>query len=111
MRAANPCLGFRFPRWRVSSGSPGRKPVDRFRDGPVHVSIWENDGPRGAFRTASFELRYKNKQQEWQTSHSYGAADLEHVERVLGTIHVYSGFQVPRQGFGVFGCRTSGFQV
>jgi hypothetical protein len=63
------------------SGSPSRKPVERFRDGPVHVSIWENDGPRGAFRTASFELRYKNKQQEWQTSHSYGAADLEHVEK------------------------------
>jgi len=62
------------------SGNPGRKPVDKFHEGPVHVSIWENDGPRGAFRTASFELRYRNKQEQWQTSHSYGAADLKHME-------------------------------
>ena len=58
----------------------GRKPADKFHEGPVHVSIWENEGPRGAFRTASFELRYKDKQQQWQSSHSYGAADLKYVE-------------------------------
>jgi hypothetical protein len=62
------------------SANPGRKPADKFQEGPVHVSIWENEGPRGAFRTASFELRYKNKRQEWQTSHSYGASDLKYVE-------------------------------
>jgi hypothetical protein len=42
-----------------SSSSPSKKPVDKFTDGPVHVSIWENQGVKNAFRTASIELRYK----------------------------------------------------
>jgi hypothetical protein len=62
------------------SGTAVRKPADKFHEGPVHVSIWENEGPKGAFRTASFELRYKNKQEQWQTSHSYGASDLNYLE-------------------------------
>ncbi len=57
----------------------GNKPVDKFREGPVQVSIWENEGINGAFRTASFELRYK-KDEQWQTGHSYGASDLKHLE-------------------------------
>jgi hypothetical protein len=48
----------------------------------VHVSIWENEGIKGAFRTASFQLRYKDKQtDEWQTGASYGPSDLEQLER------------------------------
>jgi hypothetical protein len=62
-----------------ATSSHGNKPVDKFREGPVHVSIWENEGINGAFRTASFELRYK-KDEQWQTSHSYGAADLKYLE-------------------------------
>jgi hypothetical protein len=57
-----------------------RKPVEKFHDGPVHVSIWENAGPRGAFRTASFQLRYRDQRNDWQTGHSYGASDLQHLE-------------------------------
>lgn len=58
----------------------GKKPVDKFHDGPVHVSIWEKDGVKGAFRTASFQLRYRDQQQQWQTSYSYGVSDLKHLE-------------------------------
>jgi hypothetical protein len=56
------------------------KPVDKFTDGRVHVSIWENTGVTGAFRTATFQLRYKDHQKEWQTGHSFGASDLNHME-------------------------------
>src|SRR5580704_16054330 len=56
------------------------KPVDKFIEGPVHVSIWENSGSKGAFRSASFELRYKNDQEQWQTSRSYSASNLKHLE-------------------------------
>ena len=59
----------------------GKKPIDKFHDGPVHVSIWENAGPKGAFRTASFQLRYRDKQEQWQTGHSYSASDLGHLEK------------------------------
>ena len=70
----------------ANDGSPTsdnavRKPVDKFHDGSVHVSIWENPGPKGAFRTASFQLRYKDKQEQWQTGYSYGPSDLAHLEK------------------------------
>ncbi|MGH9444145.1 MAG: hypothetical protein ACRD3O_00120 [Terriglobia bacterium] len=56
-------------------------PVDKFQDGSIHVSIWENEGVKGAFRTASFQLRYKNSHNEWQTGSSYSVGDLKHLER------------------------------
>ena len=65
---------------REASAVASRKPIDKFHDGSVHVSIWENAGPKGAFRTASFELRYRDKQEQWQTSHSYSVSDLKHLE-------------------------------
>ena len=65
---------------RTSAETAHRKPVEKFHDGPVHVSIWENAGPNGAFRTVSFQLRYRDQQQEWQTGTSYSASDLKHLE-------------------------------
>jgi hypothetical protein len=65
---------------REPSTVGSRKPVDKFHDGSVHVSIWENASPKGAFRTASFELRYRDKEQHWQTGHSYSVSDLKHLE-------------------------------
>jgi hypothetical protein len=41
---------------REASTVASRKPVDKFHDGLVRVSIWENASPKGAFRTASFEF-------------------------------------------------------
>lgn len=60
--------------------STTNKPVERFHDGPVHVSIWEKAGPKGQFRTASFQLRYREGD-DWRTSQSYGLSDLAHLER------------------------------
>jgi hypothetical protein len=62
------------------STEEARKPVDKFTDGRVHVSIWENSGVKGAFRTATFQLRYKDSNEEWQTGHSFGAFDLKYLE-------------------------------
>lgn len=64
-----------------SQNSPSaKKPVDKFTDGPVHVSIWENQGAKGAFRTATVQLRYKDGQDKWQTGTSYNSSDLMHLE-------------------------------
>ena len=63
-----------------SAEAAPRKPAEKFHDGPVHVSIWENAGANGAFRTASFQLRYRDQDQQWQTGQSYGASDLKHLE-------------------------------
>jgi hypothetical protein len=56
------------------------KPVDHFQEGSVHVSIWEKMGNKGAFRTASFQLRYRAGE-DWKSSQSYGLADLENLEK------------------------------
>jgi hypothetical protein len=61
------------------AAATAKKPVDKFREGPVHVSIWQNDGVNGAFRTASFEIRFR-KGQEWQSGTSYGLAELAFLE-------------------------------
>lgn len=58
-----------LPESTDNAATPGSKPADKFREGPVHVSIWENQGVNGTFRVASFELRYK-KDEQWQTSQS-----------------------------------------
>lgn len=58
----------------------GTKPVDRFHEGSVHVSIWEKSGSKGLFRAASFQLRYKDGE-EWKTSQSYSLSDLDNLEK------------------------------
>jgi hypothetical protein len=63
-----------------TAGSTPQSPVEKFNDGPVRVSIWENQGTKGAFRTATIELRYRDSQQQWQTGKSYSASDLLHLE-------------------------------
>jgi hypothetical protein len=55
------------------------KPVEKFREGPVHVSIWENQGVNGAFRIASFEIRFR-KNNEWRSASGYGTTDLAYLE-------------------------------
>jgi hypothetical protein len=57
----------------------GRQPVDKFNDGPVQVSIFQNPSSKGDFRTANIQVRYKDKDGEFQTSHSYTAAVLKHL--------------------------------
>ena len=68
---------------REPSTVGSRKPVDKFHDGSVHVSIWENASPKGAFRTASFELRYRDKQQQWQPTIVRSASTLVRLPNCL----------------------------
>jgi hypothetical protein len=59
----------------------GRQPVDKFQEGPFQVSIWQNPSSKGDFRTATMDRRYKDKEGQFQTSHSYTASDLDHLEK------------------------------
>ena len=62
----------------------GRGPVDKFQEGAFQVAIWQNPSSKGDFRTATIERRYKDKEGQFQTSHSYTAGDLEHLEKAAG---------------------------
>jgi hypothetical protein len=59
----------------------GRPPVEKFQEGPIQVSIWQNPSSKGDFRTATMERRYKGKDEQFHTSSSYTASDLEHLEK------------------------------
>jgi len=59
----------------------GRAPVDKFQEGPFQVSIWQNASSKGDFRTATMDRRYRDKDGQFQTSHSYSASDLDHMEK------------------------------
>lgn len=64
----------------------GNKPAERFHLGSVHMSIWEKSGSKGLFRTASFQLRYRDGE-EWKTSQSYSLSDLENLENAAHEAH------------------------
>ena len=70
-----------------SSSNAAQKPVEKFRDGPVHASIWQNQGAKGAFRVASFERRYRDAQNQWQSGHSYTSSTLLHLESAAREAH------------------------
>ena len=70
-----------------SAAHTAPKPVEKFRDGPVHASIWQNQGAKGAFRVASFELRYRDAQNQWQSGHSYTSSTLLHLESAAREAH------------------------
>ena len=68
------------PQEAHPSNAAPNKPIEKFIDGPVHVSIWENTGAKGVFRTATIELRFKDARDQWQTGRSYTASNLQHLE-------------------------------
>jgi hypothetical protein len=75
-----PVTSAQTPGQDNSSRSAKNRPVDKFKDGPVRASIWENTGVKGAFRVASFEIRYKNGDDPWQSRHNFSGKDLKHLE-------------------------------
>ena len=79
-----------LPSQAPASSSPpepeGNKPVERFHEGSVHVSIGEKSGPKGLFRTASFRLRYRDGD-EWRTSTNYGLSDIATLEKAAREAH------------------------
>ena len=52
-------------------------PADKIRVGMATVNIWENKDDKGnIYPNATFELRYKDKDGNFQTGKSYGLQDL-----------------------------------
>lgn len=57
--------------------SSRKRPVEKFHEGRVHVSIFPQESSKGTFHTANFQLRYKDKNEEFQTGTSYSRRDAE----------------------------------
>ena len=52
------------------------KPAQKFRVGRIHVSLWANQNEHGLYYSATFERRYKDASDQWQSSGSFGYRDL-----------------------------------
>jgi len=64
------------------------KPEQTFRSGTICASVWDNeverDGEVRAFKSISFDRRYKDKDGEWQSTNSLRVSDIPRAIMVLG---------------------------
>lgn len=64
----------------------GIGPVKKFQAGAICAAVWNNthqvDGEERDFLTVTIERRYKDKNDEWQSSNSFAANDLARLEVV-----------------------------
>jgi hypothetical protein len=59
-------------------------PVEKFRDGNLSVSIFENQGINCGFHSAKIQLRYKDKDDhEWKDGVKYGLRDVHRAIKLL----------------------------
>ena len=67
----------------TDAGQPAnKKPVANFRLASVEASVWSNQSDKGEFYNITFQRRYQDKDQQWQTSHSYGPFDALALAKV-----------------------------
>jgi hypothetical protein len=66
------------------------KPVKEFRDGPIKVSVWVNEGEHGPRYSVTCRRRYKDKAaDEWKDSDSYGQDDILALGKLLDLAHTF----------------------
>ena len=69
------------------------QPEKKFRAGAISAAIWENqtmrDGQQTSFNTISFERAYKDKQGQWQNTHSLRVSDIPKAVLVLNKAYEY----------------------
>jgi len=62
-------------------------PVDKVRVGSITASVWENTNDKGTFFNVTFERRYKDAQDQWHSTHSYGENDLQDLRKAADLVH------------------------
>ena len=70
------------------SSAPATTPVYHLKAGGLQMAVWENesvnpDGSPGLYYTITFERRYKDKNGEWQTTHSLRTQDLPKLRLLI----------------------------
>lgn len=61
---------------------PSNKPVIEIKYGSIKASAWLNHGEKGEFFTIDVSRLYKDQNDQWQRSSSFGLADLPIMEKV-----------------------------
>ena len=71
-------------------------PVKKFSLGGVQVAVWENQSKEGRqFNTVSIERRYKDKNDEWQSTNSLKTSDLPKAILALQKAYEYIALKEP----------------
>lgn len=66
-----------------------KKPVHEVRFGSVKASIWQNDTTAGVRHNVTVTRIYKDAEDEWQTSSSFGRDDLPLLAKVVDLAHTW----------------------
>ncbi|HEY4364928.1 MAG TPA: hypothetical protein VGN17_28445 [Bryobacteraceae bacterium] len=63
------------------------QPVEEVRIGAIKAAIWRNEGDGGARYNVTFQRLYRAEGGPWQSTHSFGGADLLLLAKVADATH------------------------
>ena len=85
---------------RVGNAPIGKGPEHKFRAGGVSATIWRNESEKGSFSSVKLEKSYKDSQDNWKTTSSFGVNDLPKAILVLSKAYEYTSMKDAGQGGG-----------
>ena len=62
-------------------------PIAKLRIGLITGNIWQRVSKEGTFHSVSFERRYRDKEGNWHTSHSFDTEDLLALSKLADQAH------------------------
>lgn len=66
-----------------------KKPVHDVRLGRIKAAIWENDTQNGPLHNVTFSRLYKDEDNQWKDSPSFGRDDLPLLAKVADMVHTW----------------------
>jgi len=63
------------------------KPTHEIRLGSVKAAVWLNSSASGTWHSVTFGRLYKDADDSWKTTDSFGRDDLPLVEKVADLVH------------------------
>ena len=63
------------------------KPIAKLRLGLVYANIWQRITEEDAFYSVSFERRYRDKDGNWKSTHSFNTDDLLLLAKLADKAH------------------------
>ena len=66
-----------------------QRPVHEVRMGRIKAAIWENESDNGTFFNVAISRLYRDNNDEWKDSTSFGRDDLPLVAKVADQAHTW----------------------
>ena len=72
-----------------TSDSAGNKPVHTVRHRNIKAAVWVNETEKGPMYNVTLSRSYRDEQNEWHDSQSFGYDDLMNVAALLYEAHAF----------------------